>query len=66
MQITVNGQLQELARANSITELLASLGLEQKRIAVEVNKKVICRSKHSQFQLSDGDCVEIIQAVGGG
>ena len=66
MQIIVNGQPHKLAAATSITELLVSLGLDQRRIAVEVNKNVISRSKHSAFQLSDGDCVEIIQAVGGG
>lgn len=66
MQIIVNGQSHKLAAATSITELLVSLGLDQRRIAVEVNKNAISRSKHSAFQLSDGDCVEIIQAVGGG
>jgi len=66
MQITVNGQPHNLAAATSITELLLALGLDQQRIAVEVNKNVIGRSKHSAFQLTDGDCVEIIQAVGGG
>jgi len=66
MQIIVNGQPHKLAAATSITELLVSLGLDQRRIAVEVNKNVISQSKHSAFQLSDGDHVEIIQAVGGG
>jgi sulfur carrier protein len=66
MQITVNGQPHELAIVTTITQLLADLGLDQQRIAIEVNKEVVSRSKHSEFQISDGDCVEIIQAVGGG
>ena len=66
MQITVNGQPRQLAAKATITQLLAELGLDQKRIAIEVNKDVISRSNHNKFQLTEGDYVEIIQAVGGG
>jgi sulfur carrier protein len=66
MQITVNGQPQQLATKATITQLLAELGLDHKRIAIEVNKDVISRSNHNEFRLSEGDYVEIIQAVGGG
>ena len=63
MQITVNGQPQQLATRATITQLLAELGLDHKRIAIEVNKDVISRSNHNEFRLSEGDYVEIIQAV---
>ena len=66
MQITVNGQPRQLAAKATITQLLVELGLDQKRIAIEVNKDVISRSNHNKFQLTEGDYVEIIQAVGGG
>jgi sulfur carrier protein len=42
------------------------MGLEGKRIAVEVNGEVVPRSRWGAALLADGDRVEIVGAVGGG
>jgi sulfur carrier protein len=66
MQITLNGELTEVADALRVSDLLARLDLLSKRIAVEVNADLVPRSRFDQHPLAPGDRVEIIQAVGGG
>jgi sulfur carrier protein len=66
MLITLNGQPYEVDPPITVRGLLEKLHLQNQRLAVEVNKQVITHSKHNQFTLSQGDQVEIIQAVGGG
>ncbi len=66
MHIELNGQSTQLEESCSIKQMLEKLELNEKRLAVEVNQEVIPRAQHDGFQLSSGDRVEIIQAVGGG
>lgn len=66
MLITLNGQPHEIEPHTNIIDLLKQLQLQNQRLAVEVNKQVIVRSMHAQVTLTEGDQVEIIQAVGGG
>lgn len=66
MQIELNGQATQVIDQCSITKILEVLELQNQRVAVEVNQEVIPRAKHNSFELSSGDQVEIIQAVGGG
>jgi sulfur carrier protein len=49
-----------------VEELVRSLGMERKRIAVAVNRDVVPRSDFPEHRLSPGDRVEILEAVGGG
>ena len=66
MEITINGKPCDVDLQSTIVDLLVNLNLQGQRIAVEVNQEVITRSEHCNFKLSEGDRVEIIQAVGGG
>jgi sulfur carrier protein len=50
----------------NVTQLLAHMGLQGKRIAVERNGEIVPRSKFDQPMLADGDRLEIVVAVGGG
>lgn len=65
-QIVVNGTPRPPPRPATLAALVRDLGLEGKRIAVEVNGAVVPRSRHAQTPLADGDRVEIVGAVGGG
>ena len=64
MQLTVNGKSQAFD-GRTIRELLDVLGLHG-RLAVEVNQQIVPKSEHDQFELSDGDVIEIVHAIGGG
>lgn len=66
MQIYINGDIRSVAENLSISKLIKSLGLENKRIAIELNQELIPRSRFSTQHLSNEDRIEIIHAVGGG
>ena len=65
LSITLNGDLITLP-SNKLEDLLDSLNLQNKRYAVEINREIIPRSKHSSYQLLENDKIEIVEAVGGG
>ena len=66
MNIIVNGAPTEVVDSAPVSALIGQLGLAGQRVAVEVNKVLVPRSRFDQHRLNDGDRVEIIQAVGGG
>ena len=66
MQIRINGQPHPIEDNLSLADLIQILGLQDKRLAIELNQSIIPRSLHQQTILSNGDQVEIIHAVGGG
>ena len=65
MKLTVNGEDRE-SGASTVGELLAEMGLDSGRVAVEVNLAVIRRADCPSFTLKEGDAVEIVNFVGGG
>ncbi|MGV6808795.1 MAG: sulfur carrier protein ThiS [bacterium] len=66
MNITLNGQAHTIHDGTTISELIVSLDLQNKRLAVEVNQDLIIRAEFPDYQLKDQDTVEIVQAIGGG
>lgn len=66
MRIHLNGEPREITEPLTIAELLESAGYLQRRVAVEVNRDIVPKSRHSAHRLQDGDRVEIVQAIGGG
>ncbi len=66
IRVEVNGDLRDLPAASTILDLLETLDLGSKRVAVAVNRDVVIRSLHAATRLADGDHVEILEAVGGG
>ncbi len=66
MQVEVNGDAMELPAGATIGSLIDQMALAGKRLAVEVNEDIVPRSQHQSFALSDGDRVEVVQAIGGG
>ncbi len=66
MQIQLNGEMTALDGDVTIHDLIESLGLAGRRIAVEVNEEIVPRSLHADTRLADGDSVEIVHAIGGG
>lgn len=66
MRIELNGQALELAAGTTLSVLLATEGLAERRVAVEVNGEIVPRSLHATHALGEGDRVEIVHALGGG
>ena len=66
MEIIVNGQSQEVPTGYTAEQLVNSLELAGKRIAMEVNAEIVPKSRYSHYAFTAGDCVEVVHAVGGG
>ena len=66
MQILLNGEAREIAEASTVADLVATLDLAGRRIAVELNGEIAPRSRHAALTLRTGDRVEIVHAIGGG
>ena len=66
MQIFLNGQTLEMPDSISLFRLLEQQGYAQRRVAVEVNRSIVPKSRHAEHMLADGDKVEIVHALGGG
>jgi thiazole synthase len=66
VRITLNGEPFELASPVTVAELLAQLGIDPRRVAVEHNLTVLKRGAFDTTRLAAGDEVEIVNFVGGG
>jgi len=66
MRLTVNGEMREAPDKATIADLLASLEIDGRRVAVERNREIAPRSLWAEIRLAEGDQVEIVQFVGGG
>jgi thiamine biosynthesis protein ThiS len=65
MRVSVNGEDRVVA-ANDLAGLVAELGLDPKKVAIERNLAIVPRSLHEATPLAEGDRIEIVQFVGGG
>lgn len=66
MKVLVNGQPHECATDATVAALLEQTGHGQRRVAVEVNREIVPRSRHQDHALREGDRIEIVHAIGGG
>jgi thiamine biosynthesis protein ThiS len=66
VRVTVNGEPRDLPESITVAELVGQLGLNQRRIAVEVNRDILPRERYAAHLLSDGDAIEIVHFIGGG
>lgn len=65
MVVTVNGEQQVFAEG-SMLELLEQLGIDPRRVAVELNLDILPKGEYGTTFLNEGDRIEIVQFVGGG
>ena len=66
MNIILNGITRDVPDKLSASELLLSLDLAEKRLALEVNEEIVPRSTFDKYTINPGDKVEIVHAIGGG
>ena len=66
MKIVLNGESREVTATTSLAQLLEQSGYGTRRVAVEVNREIVPRSRHAERRLAEGDRIEIVHAIGGG
>lgn len=65
-QITVNGDPRLLPPGLTVAALLADIGLDRRKVAVELNEEIVPRSRYESTALKTGDKLEIVHFIGGG
>jgi thiamine biosynthesis protein ThiS len=66
MTITLNGEPYDLSGPLTVSELLAQLRIDPRRVAVELNLEVLKRGMLETTVVREGDAVEVVNFVGGG
>ena len=64
--ITVNGEPKVLDGPTTVAGLLAAIGLDPRKVAVECREEIVPRSAYAETWLVDGDSLEIVHFIGGG
>jgi thiamine biosynthesis protein ThiS len=64
--IVVNGEERSAKAGETVGDLLIALGLENGRVAIERNLKILPRAEWAATAIAAGDRYEIVQFVGGG
>ena len=64
--VVVNGEPHPIEECSSVADLLRTLGLDARHVAVERNRETVPRSAHAETPLTSGDRLEIVTFVGGG
>lgn len=66
MTLTINGETRSFQGLADVAGLVAALGLDPKKVAVERNLEIVPRSAYGRTPLADGDRIEIVHFIGGG
>jgi thiamine biosynthesis protein ThiS len=66
VQLTVNGETRTFSGVADVAGLVAALGLDTKKVAVERNLEIVPRSAYQKTPIADGDRIEIVHFIGGG
>ncbi len=66
MRLWVNGEERAYPGAANVAGLVASLGLDPRKVAVERNLQIVPRSTYGEAALAEGDRIEIVHFIGGG
>jgi len=64
--VTINGERRRVPAKTSLAQLIAEIGLDPLRVAVERNLAIVPRSTFATLIVEDGDIYEIVHFVGGG
>ena len=66
MNLTVNGEPRSFDSVADVAGLVAELGLDARKVAVELNLEIVPRSAYGRTALAEGDRIEIVHFIGGG
>lgn len=66
MTLTINGEERAFGTLSTLAALVAELGLDARKVAVERNLEIVPRSAYLETAIADGDRIEIVHFIGGG
>ena len=66
IKITVNGKIKNINDKTKLSNLINSLKIPIKKVAIELNQEIIDKKTLSRIKLQKNDKVEIVHFIGGG
>jgi sulfur carrier protein len=66
MKLWVNGEERAVDQVADVAGLVAALGLDSRKVAVERNLEIVPRSTYAATPVAEGDRIEIVHFIGGG
>ena len=66
IHVTINGEARQFDAPLSLDSLLADLGIDPRKVALERNLEIVPRSTYGNVIVGDGDQLEIVHFIGGG
>ena len=66
IKIKLNGKIKIIKINTKLINLLNSLKIPLKKVAIELNQKIIDKNKLKNITLNNNDVVEIVHFIGGG
>ena len=66
IKIKLNGKIKLIPENSKILTLLNKLNIPIKKVAIELNQKILDKKKLSKIKLKNNDKIEIVHFIGGG
>ena len=66
IKIKLNGKLKVITENYKIKNLLSDFKVPVKKVAIELNQKILDKKKLNRIKLRDNDKIEIVHFIGGG
>ena len=66
IKIKVNGKIKSIPSNYKISNLLRDINISLKKVAIELNQKIIDKKKIDKMILKKNDKIEIVHFIGGG
>ena len=66
IKIKANGKYLLISKGSTVKKLLTILKISTKKVAIELNKEILDKSKIHKTLLKNKDKIEIVHFIGGG
>ena len=66
IKIKVNGKIKTTFENTRLSDLIKSLKIPIKKVAIELNQEILDKKKLSRIRIKENDKIEIVHFIGGG
>tara|TARA_B100000683_G_C12296070_1_gene476074 strand:+ start:317 stop:535 length:219 start_codon:yes stop_codon:yes gene_type:complete len=66
IEIQLNGKIHQLQKSLNVSQLLNSLMINKKKVAIEINGEVLSKDNYDSYRVKQNDVIEIVTFIGGG
>ena len=66
IKIKVNGKFKSVKSDNKLSDLIKDLKIPVNKVAIELNKETVNKTKLNKITLKNNDTIEVVHFIGGG